>query len=388
MRLAPAKANNSELAKADNGFGFKLLKQLVHDQPAQNIFISPYSASTVLQMVGNGAAGQTKKEMKQVLEMEHLSQAEVNAANKSVAQILNGLDTNVVLLSANNAIWYRPGIVVNPDFVACNREFFDATVGPLDFGDPHAIGVIDQWASDNTHGKISRIADRIIDPRDTTLFLANAVYFNGKWAEPFKVRATRDLPFYLSDGSHKTIPMMTKTRTFSYMRGAGFQAVKLPYRDESLSMYVFLPEPGSGPEQILTSMSGEAWQRVINSGLNEEQGTLVLPKFKFDYTVPLEQPLEALGMKTAFDRSRADFSGIAPQRLCISAVLQKAFVEVKEEGTEAAAVTAIGVGAEAIEMPPPNSFEMIVDRPFWFLIKDNQTGIILFMGVLFDPQAD
>jgi serpin B len=374
------------LAAANNGFAFKLLKQLAKDQPVTNIFISPYSVSTILEMVGNGAAGQTKTEMQQVLGTMGLSSAAVNGANKDIAQSLNNGNTNIILTTAN-AIWYRQGAPVKPEFIARNQKFFGATVDALNFVDPHSVDIINAWANEKTHGKISRIADGMIDPIYTRLFLANAVYFKGKWAEPFDANDTKDRPFHLRGGSQKNVPMMTQTKTFTYRRGTGYQAVRLPHQGENLAMYVFLPDTNSSPEKLLDIINGDSWQKVTKPGFSEKEGTLVLPKFKLEYSVELKQPLQALGMKTAFNPTNADFSGIAPQ-LYISAARQKTFVEVKEEGTEAAVVTGMAPGTVGIEMPPPNPFKMIVDRPFLFLIEDKQTGTILFMGVMFDPETN
>ena len=217
---------------------------------------------------------------------------------------------------------------------------------PLNFADPHSVDIINAWANEKTHGKISRIADGMIDPIYTRLFLANAVYFKGKWAEPFDAKDTKDRPFHLRGGGQKNIPMMTQTKTFTYRRGTGYQAVRLPYQGENLAMYVFLPDTNSSPEKLLGIMNGDTWQRVTKPGFSEKEGTVVLPKFKLEYSVELNQPLQALGMKTAFDMDKADFSGIAPN-LYISAARQKTFVEVKEEGTEAAAVTGMPVPSGA-----------------------------------------
>jgi len=383
LHQVAASSADQQIAAANNGFAFKLLKQLAKEPPAANIFISPYSASTVLQMVGNGAAGRTKAEMQQVLGTTGLSSTAVNGANKDIAQSLNSGNTNVILTTAN-AIWYRQGAVVKPEFTACNQQFFGATVDALNFADPHSVDIINAWANEKTHGKISRIADGMIDPIYTRLFLVNAVYFKGKWAEPFDAKDTTDRPFHLRIGGQKNVPMMTQTKTFTYRHGTGYQAVRLPYQGENLAMYVFLPDTNSSLEKLLGIMNGDTWQRVTKPGFSEKEGTVVLPKFKLEYSVELNQPLQTLGMKTAFDPTNADFSGIAPQ-LFISAARQKTFVEVKEEGTEAAAVTGIAVAAGGMMMPPPNPFQMIVDRPFLFLVEDKQTGMILFMGVMFDP---
>jgi len=385
-RLAAAPADETKLATANNGFAFNLLKQLAHDQPAANIFISPYSAATVLQMVGNGAGGQTKAEMQQVLGTTGLSADAESAANHAIAQSLNGANTNVILTTAN-AIWYRAGAAVRPDFLARNRQFFGATVDALNFADPHCVDVINTWASDQTRGKIPRIVDDSITQSPPEMFLANAVYFKGKWADPFQASDTHDRPFHLRGGGQKTIPMMTQSKTFTYRHGTGYQAVRLPYEGDNLAMYVFLPETNSSPEKLLAILNGDKWQRVTKPGFAEKEGTLVLPKFKLEYSVELKAPLKALGMKTAFDQVAADFSGIAPQ-LFISDALQKTFVEVKEEGTEAAAVTGFQLQTVGIHMPPPDPFRMIVDRPFLFLIEDRQTATILFMGVIFAPATN
>ena len=169
------------VAVSDTAFSFNLLRQLAQDRPATNISISPYSAATVLQMVGNGAVGRTLTEMQQVLGTSGLSSANVNAAHKSIASALKSANDQVVLETAD-AIWYRSGIKIRPEFLAANQEFYDATVDALDFSDPHVVKVINDWASDKTHGKITRIADGMIDPESTRLFLADAVYFKGKWS--------------------------------------------------------------------------------------------------------------------------------------------------------------------------------------------------------------
>jgi serine protease inhibitor len=385
LQARTAPVDEQLLSAADNTFAFRLLQQIAKDQPGADIFISPYSAATILQMVGNGAAGQTEIEMRQVLGTTGLSSTAIGAANQVITTRLRDFDTNVMLTTAN-AVWYQRSFSVRPEFFSDSKRFFDATIAPLNFADPHSVEVINDWASGQTHGKITRLADGMIDPVNTRLFLANAVYFKGKWADPFEPKQTKDRPFHLVDGSAKNVPMMTKTKTFTYRRGTGYQAVRLPYENESLAMYVFLPDTNSSPEKLLGLMNGDTWKRITKPGFSEKEGTLVLPRFKLEYEVELNHPLEELGMKSAFDPLHADFSGIGPQ-LFISAARQKTFVEVKEEGTEAAAVTGLAVSANA-KLTPLDPFRMIVDRPFLFLIDDKRTGVILFMGVVFDPHAD
>jgi len=383
-----AEADLPSLAVANNTFAFKLLKQLAGAKPGASIFVSPYSAATALQMAADGAAGQTKTEMQQVLETSGLSTAALNAASQATHELLNPKDPNVLLTTAN-ALWYRQCAPIKPEFLAANQKFFSAILKPLDFSNvPAAENEINRWASDQTHGRITGIADGMIDPLNTDLILANAIYFKGKWEEPFEAKLTKDRPFHLATGAAKNLPLMEKSKKFAYRKGSGYQAVRLPYRGGDLAMYVFLPAPGSSPVKLLQIMNGDKWRHVTMPGFSEHDGLVVLPKFKLENTLELNQPLKALGMKTAFNNLKsqpdADFSGMFGDAHHISEVRQKAFVEVTEEGTEAAAVTAIAFKSEGIVMDPPKQFEMIVDRPFLFVIVDARSELILFMGVVND----
>ena len=371
------------VAVSDAAFSFNLLRQLAQDQPGTNISISPYSAATVLEMVGNGAVGRTQAEMQQVLGTSGLSSANVNAAHKSIASALKSTKDQVVLETAD-AIWYRSGIKVRPEFLAVNQEFYEATVDALDFSDPRAVAVINDWASDKTHGKITHIADGMIDPGSARLFLADAVYFKGKWSHPFETKDTKERPFYLRSGDQHGVPMMARTRSFSYLDGSDYQAVRLPYAGENLAMYVFLPVRDSSLADLAGKLTGDTWERIRRQ-FRSTDGTVVVPKFKVEYSIELKKPLESLGMKLAFDAGRADFSGIAPH-LYISGAIQKTFVDVNEEGTEAAAVTGTAVTATAMRLPS-QPFQMVVDRPFLFLIEDRPTQTILFVGLVFDPKG-
>jgi serpin B len=321
-------------------------------------------------------------EMQQVLGTTGLAAETLNAANKECDRSLNSLGTNVVLTAAN-ALWYRKGILVKPAFISCNQQYFGATVDALDFDDPRSTGIMNAWASEKTHGRINGIADGLIN-RWTELVLANAVYFKGRWEEPFDVKSTKDRVFHLRTGRQKPLPMMEQTRKFAYRRGTGYQAVRLAYQGCALAVYVFLPDAGSSPQALIGIMNGDNWQRVTQPGFSEREGTVVLPRFKLEYGVELKEPLKTLGMRAAF--GKADFSGISDRGLFISAVRQRAFVEVNEEGTEAAAVTMAAIESTG-PSAPTKPFEMIVDRPFLFLIEDQQTRTVLFMGVVYDPGA-
>jgi serine protease inhibitor len=385
---AAAASDLDKLATANNAFAFKLLKELSAQRPGASLFVSPYSAATALQMAANGAAGQTKTEMQQVLETSGISTTALNEASKAAASLLNPKDTNVILTTAN-ALWYRQGAAVKQGFIEANQKFFSATVKALDFGNPRvAEAIINQWASEQTHGRIAGIANGMIDPVYTDLILANAIYFKGRWLDPFDVKLTKERLFHPAAGTAKKLPMMEMSKKFIYRKGSGYQAVRLDYLGYDLSMYVFLPDVGSSPAKLLQIMNGDNWRRVTMPGFNQRDGLVVLPKFRFENTLELNPALKAMGMKSAFNstsvKPSADFSGMFSDPHYISEVRQKAFVEVSEEGTEAAAVTGIMVLSGGIELNPPKPFEMVVDRPFLFAIVDARSEMILFMGVVND----
>ncbi len=376
-----ADSDLSKLAMANNTFAFKLLKQMSAKQPGVSIFVSPYSAATALQMAANGAAGQTKTEMQQVLETAGISTAALNEASKAAFGLLNPKDTNVILTTAN-ALWYRQGAAVKPDFLAANQKFFSSTIKALDFRNARtAEAEINRWASEQTRGRINGIADGMIDPVYTDMILANAIYFKGRWLDPFDAKLTKERPFHPATGAAKNLLMMEMSKKFTYRKGSGYQAVRLPYVGWDLAMYVFLPDPGSSPAKLLQIMNGDNWRRVTLPGFSGRDGLVVLPKFKLENTLELNPTLKALGMKVAFDVKKADFSGMFNDPHFISEVRQKAFVEVSEEGTEAAAVIAIPL-SNSFEENPPKPFQMIVDRPFLFAIVDARSEMILFMGVV------
>lgn len=379
--VAAAEPDVSKLAVANNTFAFKLLKQMSTERPGGNVFFSPYSAVTALQMVANGAAGQTKTEMQQVLETSGLSLATMNEASKAAAVLLNPKDTNVILTTAN-ALWYREGAAVKPGFLEANQKYFSSTVKALDFRNSQAAeATINQWASDQTHGRITGIADGTINPDSTDLVLANAIYFKGSWLFPFDPKLSKERRFHPATGAAKNLRMMEEKKEFNYYKGPSYQAVRLPYKDYYLAMHVFLPDHGSSPAKLMESLIGDHQQCMALLGSPSRKGLVVLPKFKLEDSLELNSPLKALGMKAVFDQTLADLSTMFGDRHFISAILQKTFVEVNEEGSEAAAVTT-AVATLGIAAKPPKPFEMIVDRPFLFAIVEARSGMILFLGVV------
>ena len=365
----------STVASANTIFGFKLLHGLRERETTPNIFISPLSISIALTMTYNGAVGQTERAMAEALEIDGLDLATINNSNKALWNSLENADPNVEI-SIANSLWSRQGTVLNPNFLERNRTFFEAEIASLDFSDPQAIKTINQWVGTNTNGKIKKIVHEIRPV--TVLFLINAIYFKGNWQDEFDTSLTRPGVFQLSDGTQKQVQMMQREGggMYPYFRGAHFEAVSLPYGDGRLSMYIFLPTTNSNLNEFLEGLNTEKWIRWLSQFQNRKL-KVMLPRFKLEYEATLNDTLEALGMEIAFGGG-ADFSGMGPTGLFISEVRHKTFVEVNEQGTEAAAATAVIV--EESEGPV---FQ--VNRPFFFVIHDIKTNTILFMGTVTEP---
>ena len=375
------------LAAANNGFSIRFLQRLAAQQPCKNIFVSPYSVANGLQMIANGAAGQTLQEMQQVLGTADLSPEVLSGATKVANYLLNSC-TATVELSVANSLWYRRGVEIKADFLDLSRKCYWPAPKALDYDNARAAEAeINRWAGDQTHGRITGIANGMIDPEYTDLILANAIYFKGKWQDPFDKSLTKERPFHPVCGEEKKLPTMHRSDRFQYREGTGYQAVRLPYEGGDLAMYVFLPERGSSPTKLLQILNGNKWRNVTMPGFSEREGLVELPKFKLENTFELVKPLQALGMKSAFT-VQADFSGMFTDKHKISKVRQKTIVEVGEEGTEATAVTVVSDAPGDVVMmnppPRPKPFEMVVDRPFLFTVVDARSEMILFMGVVND----
>ena len=362
----------SSVASANTRLGIKLLQDLRERDPGGNIFISPLSISIALTMTYNGAVGDTERAMAEVLEIDGLDLSTINNSNRALRTSLENPDSKVEI-SIANSIWSRQGVDFNTEFLERNQVFFGAEIASLDFSSPQATATINEWVDRNTNGKIEEIVDRI-DPQ-TLLFLINAIYFKGNWQNEFDPSRTRPGIFYLLDGSEKQVQMMRREGEYPYFRGENFEAMSLPYGDGRVSMYVFLPNRNSNLNKFLEDLNEEHWEGWI-AQFQKRRHEIMLPRFKLEYEVKLNDTLEALGMGIAFGGG-ADFSGMGTN-LFISEVRHKTFVEVNEEGTEAAAVTAV-VGVKSL----PPAFR--VDRPFFFAIYDADTETILFMGTITEP---
>ena len=373
------KAVTDKLIKATNRFGFRLFAELLKQQPNQNIFISPLNISIALSMLYNGAVSQTQAEMAIALGIQDMSVPEVNQAHAQLIQQLEQLPDVQVAIA--NSLWAEPNLQFRPDFLQRVQAFYHAEVENLDFGSSEALATINRWASDKTLGKIQQIVQRLSPA--TVLVLLNAIYFKGAWHSPFDPAQTQLDLFTLLDGNQKLVPMMRQLHQYCCYQGQDFQAVRLPFGDQRLSLDVFLPQaltPISRSDQSLRLGNVARWLGEFpTKSMTPRLVNLVMPSFQLEYEakLELEQALISLGMKQAFDAA-ANFSQLCSGAAAISQITHKTFFEVNEVGAEAAAVTAI----EMERGLPPT---VTIDRPFFCAIRDQQTGAILFMGTVVDP---
>lgn len=370
-------AAEQEVISASNRFAFGLLREVDRADEGGNVFLSPVSASMALGMTMNGAAGETFAEMRSALGFEGLELQEINESYRSLIGLLLDLDPRVDTRIANS-IWYRNSFPFDQPFFDLVHDYFSAEATGLDFV-PSDRATINDWVSQSTGGKISEIVDEIRS--DHVMFLINAIYFKGSWTDRFDSKSTADDVFRLSDGETTPIKMMNRQGSYGYTSTGAFEAVDLPYGNGAFSMTVLLPTEGTELDELVTTMDANRWQEMT-AALRPRDLHLSLPRFRIEYKEELNDALKALGMNSGFTPGAADFSRMsstAGRQLVISRVVQKSFVEVNEEGTEATAATSV----EIVETSMPPGVR--IDRPFLFAIRERFSGTILFMGKIVDP---
>lgn len=361
-------------------FGFNLFSQLLIGDRNKNIFVSPPSVALALAMTYNGASGNTQEAMAKALELQGMNLQQINSSYAELKASLKNLDPKVKL-SIANSLWVDKDVSLKADFIQNNQDFYQARVTSLNFSDTDTPSKINNWVKENTQGKIDTIVDNI-DP-SKVLFLLNAIYFKGNWTREFEQDKTAPFDFYLSSGQTKEHPMMSQSGEYQYYETENFQAVSLPYGESGrTSFYIFLPKQNSNLNSFYENLNGVNWEKWM-SQFAKREGFIRLPRFKIDYETTLNDALSALGMKEAFS-DNANFSAMGGD-LKISEVKHKTFVEVNEEGTEAAAITSIGIRAMSAIIPAQEPFRMIVNRPFFCVIRDNRTQSVLFMGSIVEP---
>jgi serpin B len=367
--------NTAAAVKGNTQFALDLYGQ-IRDAKG-NLFFSPYSISTALAMTLAGARGETGAEMDKTLHLPLLRAG----PHPTVAELMNlvqgsGKDRKAKLYTVN-ALWGQKGYQFLPEFLKLTQGPYGAGLREVDFKDATEASrlTINDWIEGQTKGKIKELLTPGILKDTTRLVLTNAIYFKAAWMRQFAEKATKLEPFFSAGDKQSQVPMMNHVLRTNYAKFGDLQVLDLPYEDLELSMLIFLPGKGNLAEfeRDLTPANLAKWQ----AKLSDHMVNVKLPKFKVTSEFRLDDALKALGMRLAFDKDRADFSGMTTRdRLFVGAVVHKAFVDVNEKGTEAAAAT--GVAMERLSAPPPATFH--ADHPFVFLIRENRTGSVLFLG--------
>ena len=368
----------TSLARAHNGFGFRLFHVLT-EGTKQNVFLSPTSIALALGMIYNGASGETQTEMAQILQLQEISEEGLNRYSAALIDLLDDVDSEVELFVANS-LWMKYANRVLPQFKETAQKRFHAELGSL----AGAPDTINHWINQKTQGKIGAMVGEEVHREDVHAVLVNAIYFRGRWTEHFDPGDTRDQMFTLLNDEKIHCKMMKQDGAYHYLQERHFQAIRLPYGEQNISLFVFLPNKNVAYFDFLSSFTPENW-RKWRGEFQSKEGFIGLPRFRCEYAKDLGQTLSAMGMSLAFDREHADFSRLSPE-FYLALVRHKTFVEVKEEGTEAAAVTMAEAQYGAWGNPEPEDrFTMIVERPFFCAIVDERTETILFMGAILEP---
>jgi serpin B len=382
---APA-ADQAQAVKGSNAFAIDLFREL--SAQSGNLFFSPESISTAFAMTYAGAHGQTATEMAHVFHFT-LPPERLHPAMGALLAGMNAPHPGYAL-SVADALWAEQDAKFLPAYLALVQTNYGAGFHPIDFkSDPDgARATINQWVEKQTNDKIQNLLGPGTVTPSTRLILTNAIYFKGAWADQFSKNATENADFHLSASKTVQAPMMNNSGHFYYLKGPSFQALQLPYEKDEVSMLILLPDEVGGLPALERSLTAANLEKWTASLAYEEDVIVSMPRFNITQQFELNSTLTKLGLKAAFDAGTADFSGITGDKsLFISAAIHKAYIDVDENGTEAAAATAVVMAATAMapRNPPPPPIVFTADHPFLFLIRENATGAILFMGRVTDP---
>jgi serine protease inhibitor len=362
------------LIGADNQLGFDLLRKAGQAEPESNILLSPLSASMALGMTLNGAAGTTLDSMRTALRLGNATLADINAAYRSLLSLLAGLDASSEFRIANS-VWADTRFPFLASFLDSTRTNFDAEVQSLDLQAPATLGTINDWVARKTNGKIPTILDQI--SADEVMFLINAIYFKGEWRLAFDPQQTQPAPFYAAHDTQTVATMNLRPALHGLATSTDAEVIELLYGNGAFAMTIVLPRSGHTLAELVSGLDAARFAGWV-AALRDTEFGLTLPKFRFEYKRELKDDLSALGMRVAFDGAQADFSRMAnpPQgaRLFLTRVTQKTFIDVNEEGTEAAAATSVGIGVTSAPA------YIAVDRPFLFVLRERLSGTIFFVG--------
>ncbi|MGE5605280.1 MAG: serpin family protein [Bacteroidota bacterium] len=385
LLLGSGETDQADLAavvKGNNAFAFELYSVIAKEKG--NLFLSPFSITSALAMTYAGARGETARQMEKTLHFD-LAGANLNPGFAELMKKFNASDKSYQL-SVANALWGQQGTEFFPKFTEITKKYYDAGFKEVDYihNTEHARQTINYWVETKTNHKIKELIKPNILNALTRLVLTNAIYFKGRWEWQFKPEQTKQAPFHVSAEAKPNVPMMYQLGKFKYAETDQSQILELPYSGGEIAMDILLPKPDSSLAKLESNLQSSNFETWLDQ-MSMMKVAVFLPRFKLEKEFLLGNYLQSLGMKNAFDENAADFSGMSKTFLYITHVIHKAFVDVNEEGTEAAAATAVVMGTKAAMIDEPVTFR--ADHPSIFLIRDTRSGSILFMGRVADPRG-
>jgi serpin B len=380
-------SNPQGIVDGNNKFAFNLFHMVGGDTKSSNLIFSPFSISTAIAMTYAGARNETALQISTTMNFPQTEKFHSDYG-KLLKELLGKKDSTIILHIANG-LWAQKDFKFLDTYFDLVKINYRSELKNVDFIQPSertaAIKDINSWVEQKTNDKIKDILGPADLTRFTRLVLVNAIYFYGKWAKPFDKQATLPKDFVLLDGTKNNVPFMNQQSRFNYYEDSNYQVIEIPYKEKEASMLIFLPIKKNGITEVEKLLDYKYYQDIITA-LQSTEVALSLPKFKMTFNIDLGSALSKMGMPQAFSTRDADFSGMTGNRdLYISKVIHQAFIAVNEKGTEAAAATVVVMTLGAMMNPPqPKIFN--ADHPFIFLIKDNPTGSILFMGKIMNPE--
>lgn len=380
-RMKASKELDPHLIETSNQLGLKLLRELRAKEEGRNLSISPYSITAALALAYNGSAGKTAAELGDLLGYSPAARNTMNAEHRALLTLLNHAGSGVEL-SVANSIWGAENVKLHKGFLTTGKEDYEAEIRQIDLSNQQSVTEINKWVSEHTEDKIKKMLENPLG-KNAVAVLVNAVYFKASWRQVFLEENTRKEEFHPTADTTVQVDMMKQSGVFLYAESENWQAIRLLYGDGQMDMLVILPNEDYSLNALQEELAQGGFQDSLFDGDN---GELSLPRFTVSYGADLKDTLKALGVKRAFDPDQGDFSKLADTRdsIFINQLLHKTYINVNEQGTEAAASTLAAMLAGG-GPPTDEPFKMVVNRPFFYVIRDNQTGVWLFLGAVEDP---
>ncbi len=369
-----------QLVDAQVEFGFKLFSTLTKNQNPQNIFISPTSIALTLSMLYNGATGTTQKEIAKGLSFHDISVDTLNRGNQMLQHDLNS-HSSYGSLAITHSLWAREGFSFRYQFLKDSRSYYQAQITNLDFGSSEAQGIMNRWITEETQGEIQTIVDST--QADDVLFLINTASFQGFWKTGFDRNLIKDKPFYITDKSVKISPFMSRKGIYNFLETSQLKAVEIPYDNDRFSLYLFLPKPDYNLSKMVEELTSKKLSKLL-SKFRKTETLLELPRFRLDYEVDLTESLKSLGFSTMFDPTKAEFSELSSHPTYVNSLKHQTILVLDEQGIQPATPNNLVVETASVDTLVEES-SFIADRPFFSIIRDNETGNILFMGMIVEP---